>query len=159
MLVHTLVRYIAHNSNAAAFPAGIIEVSRFFFFFASECTFYICSKFQPFATCVLTVLLIYFFLFFFSFFIIQAALQVMQCNSHAKMSSVCSGKEAACNSASIQAALDNILLFFDFCFCHREPDFNESSEGDDISSKVICNVCLYRCVILMCTGLVDAVTC
>lgn len=57
-------------------------------------------------------------------------------------------------------ALETILLFFDFCLCCRKPDFNESFEGEDISNKVICNVrCLYRCVILMCTELVDAVTC
>lgn len=116
-------------------------------------------KFQPFAACVLMLLFRLFFFYFF-FFYLPTALQVMQCNSHAKMSCICEGKEAVCNSSRIQMALETILLFFDFCLCCRKPDFNESFEGEDISNKVICNVrCLYRCVILMCTELVDAVTC
>lgn len=115
-------------------------------FFYLDYNFYICSISAFCCLCIDAIACTFFFL--------QTSSQVTQYNSNAKMSCLLWGVKKLVAIALAYRRLENIPLFCYLCLCHRQPDFNESFEREDISSKAICNVwCLYRCVILMCTEL------
>lgn len=111
-----------------------IEVNRTFFFSFLTIIFMF-AQFQLTAACVLALQLVLFFFFF-----LQTSSQVTQYNSNAKMSCLRWGVKKLAAIALACGRLENIVLFFDLCLYPREPHFNESSEREDFSSKVICNV-------------------